>query len=132
LILIKKLSKLVRKKGIVMTSAIEASVKTAVYVGAASYFFCYASNQTNAFEKAVLVTVLVGLRNLAAQAIKSQFREKYQTLLIQLTDLLAIPCTLYAGRVFNLKPVDYLHIVGLAYLGYTIKIGLENLPNLIP
>ncbi len=42
----------------------------AVYVGATSYAFCRAVNQHNAFEKAVLVTVLVGLRNLAEKAIR--------------------------------------------------------------
>jgi hypothetical protein len=116
-----------------MTSAL---LKTA-YVGVISYAFCWAFNQHNAFEKAVLVTVLVGLRNLAEEIIKDQRDDRTQTqrltrVLVGAANLLAIPCALYAGRIFNFKAADYLHIVGLASLGGGITYVLKNLYPMLP
>ena len=119
-----------------MTSALLTNIGQAAYVGATSYVFCRAFNQHNAFEKAVLATVLVGLRKLAEAAIKHQLNDQYQNrsltrVLITSANLLAIPCALYAGRVFNFKGEDYLQIVGLTSLGYTINYGLSHLYQMI-
>ncbi|HEY5234939.1 MAG TPA: hypothetical protein VIJ14_02075 [Rhabdochlamydiaceae bacterium] len=120
-----------------MTSALIGSTGYGLIVGGVSYVFCRAFHQHNAFEKAVLVTVLVGIRSLAEEAIKYQKNDKHQAqpltrVLIASTYLLAIPCTLYAGRVFNFKAADYLQIVGLTSLGYTIARVLGDLYKMIP
>ncbi len=119
-----------------MTSALISSVGRTVSTGAISYVFCRAFNQQNAFEKAVLVTVLIGLEHLAAEAIKHQRNDEYRAkpltnVLIGSACLLAIPCALYAGRVFNFKAADYLQIVGLASIGYTISTSLINLYQML-
>jgi hypothetical protein len=120
-----------------MTSALIGSTGYGLFVGGVSYVFCRAFDQHNAFEKAVLVTLFVGIRTLAEAAVKHQRNDKHQnkpftSFLIVSTNLLAIPCVLYAGRLFNFKATDYLHIVGLTSLGYTIQRGLEALYRMLP
>jgi hypothetical protein len=115
-----------------MASALIRSTGYGLFVGGVSYVFCHVFNQQSAFEKAVLVTVLVGLRNLAEIVIKHQQNDRDQkkpltTVLIASANLLTVPCALYAGRVFNFKAADYLQIVGLTSLCYTITTGLETL-----
>jgi hypothetical protein len=118
-----------------MASALFSMVKDTAVAGITSYAICRGFNQPNPFEKAVLTTVLVGLRELADAAIghlrDDEFREQPLTRVLRAsTILLAIPCSLYAGRVFNFKEADYLQIAGLASLGYTITFGLESLYNM--
>lgn len=119
-----------------MTSALIESAIYTLGVGSVGYVISRRSDQSNPFEKAVLITMLVGLRGLAERAIKHQLNDKNQSrsltrVLIASTTLLAIPCMLYAGRVFNFKSVDYLTIVGLASMGYAITGGLFNLYTLL-
>ena len=119
-----------------MTSTLVKDIGNAAYVGATMYVFCRAFSHHNALEKAVLVTVLVGLRNFAETAIKHQQDDKYQNrpltrVLMASGILLAVPCALYAGRVFNFKEADYLQIVGLTSLGATITYGLTGLYQMI-
>jgi hypothetical protein len=119
-----------------MTSALINSAARGLLVGSIGYVISQRSNQSNPFEKAVLVTVLVGLRTLAESAITHQLNDKTQTrsltrVLIVANFLLAIPCALYAGRVFNFKSVDYLTIVGLASMGSTITSCLASLCTLL-
>ena len=114
-----------------MTSSFVIDVGHAVFIGGTSYVFCRAFNQHHAFEKAVLVTVLVGLRNFAEAAIKYQRNDDDQRSMltrvwIGAAQLLTIPCALYAGRIFNFKEADYLQIVGLTSLGYSITHCLKH------
>ena len=118
-----------------MASALINSTGYSLFVGGVSYVFCRAFNQHNAFEKAVLVTVLVGLRELAGEAIKYQRNDKGQeqpltNVLLGSAQLLAIPCALYAGRVFNFKAADYLQIVGLTSIGYSMTYSLKSLKKM--
>jgi hypothetical protein len=118
-----------------MTSALLYNVGHTAFVGAASYVFCREFNQHYAFEKAVLVTVLVGVRNLAGEAIRHQRNDNdhipVTTALIVSANLLAIPCTLYAGQVLNFKAADYLLIFGLNSIGYGIDYGLSHLYQML-
>ncbi len=120
-----------------MASALIKNVGYGLYVGTTSYVFCRLFHQENAFEKAVLVTVLVGLRELADATITHQRIDKYQEqpltrAMIGVAYLLAIPCSLYAGRVFKFKEADYLHVAGLTFMGYTITHLLKNLYHMLP
>ena len=80
-----------------LSAVIDSGVCTAAFRGI-SYVFCRAFNQPSAFEKAVLVTILVGLGILAGKAIKSEypanthFRDSWCS-----SRLAVIPCTLYIG-----------------------------------
>jgi len=119
-----------------MASALIGSAIQSLCVGSVSYAICRGSNQSNPFEKAVLVTVMVGFRILADNAIKHQMKDEQQRqaltrVLIASTSLLAIPFTLYVGRVFDFKAVDYLKIVGLTSVGYSITSALSNLSAIL-
>jgi hypothetical protein len=120
-----------------MASALIKSAGYGLYVGSASYVFCRLFNHHNAFEKAVFVTVLVGLRNLAQTTIEHQRQDKYQEqpltrVMLSVAFLLAIPCSLYAGRVFKFKEADYLHIAGLTAMGHLITNLVNDLYKMLP
>jgi|GEM_PF-1929461 len=105
--------------------------------GAAGYIFCLAFNQHNAFEKAALVTMLVVQRTLAREAILGIQQEDLKKarasthFMIACTNLLAIPGTLYVGRLCNFKIHDYLQIAGLATIGATITNGCIALYKMV-
>jgi hypothetical protein len=93
--------------------------------GTASYVFCRAFGISQPFDKAVLVTVLVGLRVICAHTFTylndDQYEAKPMTqFLIHSTQLLAIPCALLIGRQLNFKVPDYLQLVGLTSIGASI------------
>lgn len=120
-----------------MASALIKNVGYGLYVGTTSYVFCRLFHQENAFEKAVLVTVLVGLRELADATITHQRNDKFRehpltNAMISVAYLLAIPCSLYASRVFKFKEADYLHVAGLTFIGYTTTNLLKDLYNMLP
>lgn len=115
-----------------MASVLIGSAVQSLLLGSVSYGICRGFSHSHPFEKAVLVTVLVGLRELSSAAIKhlrgdEHGQQSRTSFLISSAYLLAIPCTLYAGRIFKFKEADYLQIVGLASLGYTVTNGLKSL-----
>ena len=119
-----------------MASGLVNDIAQAVCAGTISYGLCRVFNYDNAFEKAVLATVMVGLKNFATTAIAYQQADKCQqkpltNVLFASMTLLTIPCTLYAGRVFNFKAVDSLQIFGLASVGLTIIYGITHLYKMV-
>ncbi len=111
-----------------------AAIFKATCIGGVSYVFCRAMDQSNPFEKAVLATILIGIRELADTATANQFyveKEKvikpWGHVLIISTRLLSIPLTLYIGRMFNFKATDYLQLVGVSNIGYGIVAGSHSL-----
>ncbi len=112
-----------------MASALINSGVRATGFGIVSYAFCRAFNQPSAFEKAALVTILVGLRELAEKAICYRYpqRTHYREFLLCSSRLVAIPCALYAGWMLNFKATDYLQIVGLTTIGNNISAGAWSL-----
>jgi hypothetical protein len=120
-----------------MTFSLLWVVPDAVFKGITSYALCRGFSQPNAFEKAILTTVLVGSRNLAEEAIAyktgdERFRQPLSKILMASVYLLSVPFALYAGRVFSFKEADFLQIAGLAALGLNIRIVLMNLIEMFP
>lgn len=118
-----------------MASALFGNAVRGLGVGSISYGICRGFSHSHPFEKAVLVTVLVGFRILADASIKYIRNDKAgqqprSSFLISSAYLLAIPFALYAGRVFKFKEADYLQILGLTSLGYTITSGLKKLNDM--
>ena len=115
-----------------MASALFGSAIQGFLTGSVGYGICRGFNYSNPFEKAVLVTVLVGFQELAGDSIRHIQNDRNGLLprtrfLIASANLLAIPCALYAGRVFKFKEADYLQIIGLASLGQTIIYCLSSM-----
>ena len=120
-----------------MASALIKSVGSGLYVGVSTYAFCRLFSPQNAFEKAVMVTVLVGLRRLTEATIEHQRNDNRQEepltrVMINVASLLAIPCSLYAGRIFKFKEADYLHIAGLTAMGHLMTNLLNDFYYMLP
>ena len=109
------------------STVIDFGLRNAVF-GGLSYVFCRAFSQSNPLEKAVLMTILVGLRELAEKAIESKYPAKtpFREFLVISSKLAAIPCTLYIGRQLNFKAADYFQIVGSTTIGILICQQLER------
>ncbi len=100
-----------------------------VATGAVSYVFCRAFNQSHPLEKAALVAIMVGLRELSATAIHFKIPKdsNLRTCLIFSSKLAVIPCALYAGWMLDFKAADYLKIAGLTYIGDNVYQILNSL-----
>lgn len=96
--------------------------------GCVSYVICKATNISSPHEKAALVTILVGLRFLATDAINDSVNSKSRKNFFTCSsNLLTIPCALYVGGLFKFKVPDYLHLAGLTHISINITGVIGNL-----